>query len=205
MQMKKINSISSTRIKPRLLREQKTEALLVFIRTTLEQIDYQENYIELGSLEDRNYIQKILQELLINLQKYVVNSSYLQYLVDNSYTSKKLSILLITEMPLLTYYSDLSKVMRVKLQNGTPWIPQLLVISLLSEWIIEEGKSIHLYPFLENIDYLHLIEIYDKTKQKEKFENKKTVMNMYKLATILIQKLKKSSYKIQSPSKKRKP
>ncbi|MGB5793343.1 hypothetical protein [Poseidonibacter sp.] len=202
--MKKINCITNTRIKPKLLREQKTEALLVFIRTTLEQVKYQQNYIKLGSQKDRDYIQSVLQELLENLQKYVVNSSYLQNLVDNSHTNKQLSLILITEMPLLTYYSVLSKVMRVKLQNGSPWMPELLVISLLSEWIIEEGKSTHLYPFLENIDYLHLIEIYDKTKQKEKFENKKTVMNMYKLATILIQKLKSSSYKIQSPSKKRK-
>ena len=202
--MKKINSISNTRIKPKLLREQKTEALLVFIRTTLEQINYQENCIELGSLEDRNYIQKTLQELLENLQKYVVNSSYLQYLIDNSHTSKKLSILLITEMPLITYYSDLSRVMKHKLISGTRWIPQLIVIALLSEWILEEEKSMHLYPFLQNIDYLDLIERYDKIKQSETSKNKTTIMKMYKLSTLLIQKLKLSSYKIKKSKKKKK-
>ena len=202
--MQKINFTYKTRVKPKLLREQKTEALLVFIRTTLEQVAYQENYIELGSQTDRKLIKNILEELLNNLQNHVVNSSYLQYLIDNSHKSKKLSLILITEMPLITYYSNLSKVMRIKLQTETAWIPQLLIIALLCEWIIEEGKSVHLYPFLKNIDYLHLIEIYDNIKQKETSKNKKIIMNMYKLATILIQKLKSSSYKIQSASKKRK-
>ena len=67
------------RIKPKLLREQKTEALLVFIRTTLEQyfkdIESDKPYFKMGSDEDTIIIDKILKTLLDNLQNTVVNSS----------------------------------------------------------------------------------------------------------------------------------
>ena len=58
------------RIKPQILRDVKTEALLVFIRTTLEQffLDIKEektNYI-LGSTEDNDALALILNELLTN-------------------------------------------------------------------------------------------------------------------------------------------
>jgi hypothetical protein len=55
------------RIKPKLLREQKTEALLVFIRTTLEQtfseIKEKDSYTQIGSDEDTKYIYDILETL----------------------------------------------------------------------------------------------------------------------------------------------
>ena len=35
------------------------------------------------------------------------------------------------------------------LTNGNSWIPELIVIALLSEWIIEEEKSTYFYPFLK--------------------------------------------------------
>jgi len=58
-----INPNCPNRIKPKLLREQKTEALLVFIRTTLEQsfekIEKEEFYLEIGTPENTQYINYI--------------------------------------------------------------------------------------------------------------------------------------------------
>jgi len=56
-----VKNYCTDRIKPKLLREQKTEALLVFIRTTLEQYfkimgDDKINYAEFGTQEDTKYI-----------------------------------------------------------------------------------------------------------------------------------------------------
>ena len=81
------------RVKPILLRDIKTEALLVFIRTTLEdffkQLEVSNSYFELGSKEDPNFVYTELKKLLENLQETVINSSYLRSLIENA--SKKSS------------------------------------------------------------------------------------------------------------------
>ena len=54
-------------IKPKLLRDVKTEALLVFIRTTLEdyfnQIEKSGYYFQLGNVEDNQLVSSQLKEL----------------------------------------------------------------------------------------------------------------------------------------------
>jgi len=200
-----INPNCPNRIKPKLLREQKTEALLVFIRTTLEQsfdkIEKEEFYLEIGTLEDTQYIYEILKDLRDNLQECVVNSSYLQSIIANSGKNAVFSMLAKREKPLMIYYDAIVKEIEVNLTNGTHWIPELMVISLLSQWILEEEKSVYLYPFLKDINYIELIDIYDKSKRNGDEDKKDVVMNMYRLSTKLIEKLKKSSVK---PSKKQK-
>mgnify|MGYP003488283989 CR=1 FL=1 len=68
------------RVKPKLLRDVKTEALLVFIRTTLEQSFYQIDNVGynflLGNDEDNEYVYSTLKKLLIQLEDTVINSSY---------------------------------------------------------------------------------------------------------------------------------
>jgi len=197
------------RIKPKLLREQKTEALLVFIRTTLEQhFKLIENndltFTNFGSQEDTEYIYKELNKLLKYLQDSVVNTSYLHSLIENSGKSKVLSMLALKEKPMMIYYDSIAKTIAKNLSSGTSWIPELMVVCLLSQWIIEEEKSTYLYPFLNDFDYLNLMDKFDKAKQNESEEKKEVVFNMYKLSATLIESLKKSSYKIkQSKSKKK--
>lgn len=195
-----INIISCpNRIKPKLLREQKTEALLVFIRTTLEQsfykIEKQGYQFELGTKEDNEHVYSVLKKLLTNLQECVVNSSYLRSLIANAHKKQSLLYLAKKEEALMTYYDAIVKGIESKLSNGMPWIPELVVISLLSEWILEEERSTYLYPFLKDINYIELIDIYDKTKQNIDDEKKDIVMNMYKVSSYLINRLKGISYK----------
>lgn len=198
------------RIKPKLLREQKTEALLVFIRTTLEQhfkiIDNENiSQPEFGSKEDTEYIYKELHKLLENLKNCVVNSSYLQSLIANSGKSKVLSMLALREKPMMVYYDSIAKGIERNLPSGSSWIPELMVVCLLSQWVIEEEKSTYLYPFLNDINYLDIIERFDKAKLDETHSKKEVVMNMYKLSIVLIENLKKCSYSSTSKSvKKRK-
>lgn len=204
-----INLNCPNRIKPKLLREQKTEALLVFIRTTLEQHfkridnDHMEQP-EFGSKEDTEYIYKELQKLLDNLKDCVVNSSYLQSLIANSGKSKVLNMLALKERPMMVYYDSIVKGIERNLPNGSSWIPELMVVCLLSQWIIEEEKSTYLYPFLNDINYLDIIERFDKAKLDEISSKKEVFMNMYKLSTLLIENLKKCSCKTTSKSSKRK-
>jgi hypothetical protein len=196
------------RVKPKLLREQKTEALLVFIRTTLEEyfekLDKGAICNSIGDDEDNVKISQVLRNLLLQLQECVVSSSYLRSLIVNVHKNATLKILAKQEEPLMVYYDSLVKGLENNLKNGQKWMPELMVICLLSEWLIEEEKSVYLYQFLENINYLYLLNIYEKNKLTSNIEDKTIIMNMYKISSNLILNLKKCSYKINTKRKKRK-
>ena len=196
------------RVKPKLLRDVKTEALLVFIRTTLEQSFYQIDNVGynflLGNDEDNEYVYSTLKKLLIQLEDTVINSSYLRSLIENSHKNATLKVLAKKEEPLMVYYDILIKTIEVCLPNGSFWIPELVVISLLSEWIIEEEKSAYFYPYLKDIDYIDLINRYDNSKKDLENEKKEIIMKMYKISSKLIEKLKKAEYKINTNRKKTK-
>ena len=194
------------RIKPKLLRDIKTEALLVFIRTTLEQSFYQIDNIgysfELGNDKDKELVYSSLKKLLEQLQDTVINSTYLRSLIENSHKNATLKLLAKKEEPLMIYYDTLIKTIEVCLPNGSSWIPELVVISLLSEWIIEEEKTAYFYPYLKDMNYLDLINRYDNSKKDLDDEKKEIIMNMYKISSKLIEKLKKAEYKINTNRKK---
>jgi len=201
-----INFNCPNRVKPRLLREQKTEALLVFIRTTLEQSlkDGDKDYtLDLATKEDTQYVYNSLQRLLENLQECVVNSSYLQSLVQNSGKNKAMNMIVEKEKPLLTYYDSIVRSIRNNLPSGSSWIPELMVVALLSHWILEEEKSTYLYPFLNDFDYLTILEKFDKARSELDKEKKDVFMNMYELSTKLIESLIKAKYKTSSKQTKK--
>ena len=194
------------RVKPILLKDIKTEALLVFIRTTLEQSFQQIDNIgysfELGNDKDKELVYSSLKKLLEQLQDTVINSTYLRSLIENAHKNATLKLLAKKEEPLMIYYDTLVKTIEVCLPNGSFWIPELVVVSLLSEWIIEEEKSTYFYPFLKDIDYIDLITRYDHSKKDLDDEKKEIIMNMYKISSKLIEKLKKVEYKINTNRKK---
>ena len=194
------------RVKPKLLRDVKTEALLVFIRTTLEQSFYQIDNVGynflLGNDEDNEYVYSTLKKLLIQLEDTVINSSYLRSLIENSHKNATLKVLAKKEEPLMVYYDTLVKTIESSLPNGSSWIPELVVVSLLSEWIIEEEKSTYFYPFLNDINYLDLLSRYDNAKIGLDKDKKEIMLNMYKISSTLIEKLKNTKYKV-SKNKKR--
>lgn len=199
-------TICKNRIKPLLLRDVKTEALLVFIRTTLEdyfrQIENESYYFGLGSKEDNQFVYNELKKLLEKLQDTVINSSYLRSLIEIAPKHPSLKVLAKREEPLMVYYDSLVKTIERLLTNGNSWIPELIVIALLSEWLIEEEKSTFFYPFLKDLDYIDLINRYDNAKIGLDKDNKEIMLNMYKISSTLIEKLKNTKYKV-SKNKKR--
>lgn len=194
------------RVKPKLLRDIKTEALLVFIRTTLEQSFYQIDNNDydfiLNNDEDKKYTYTTLRRLLVLLQDTVINSTYLRSLIENSHKNLTLKMLAKKEEPLMVYYDTLVSTIELCLPNGSSWIPKLLVIMLLSEWIIEEEKTAYFYPYLKDINYLDLITKYENSKKSLNDEKKEVLMNMYKISSKLIDKLKKAEYRINTNRKK---
>jgi len=136
-----IKQFCPQRIKPKLLREQKTEALLVFIRTILEESFEENEMLHITSDQDAIIIRDILLDLLKKLQQYVVNATYLQYIKFNGNKNKTLNAIANLEAPLTFYYNILSKQIVNIIPSGETWIPEQLIICLLSEWVLEEEKS----------------------------------------------------------------
>jgi len=196
-----MNHKCPNRIKPILLREQKTEALLVFIRTLLEQLFVKiqkQNSVNLQAknVEDTKVIYTNLKNIKEELENCVVPVEYLKSLIVNKHnTNKAFRILFDKEEPLIVYYNSLLKVMESKLSIGERWLPEVIIISTLSQWLLEEEKSSTLYPFLNQIDYIDLIDRFDKIKNEQQTDKKELIMNMYKLSAELIEHLKESSYK----------
>jgi len=202
-----MNSNNCTnRIKPKLLREQKTEALLVFIRTTLEQyfkdLNKTKIHFHLGSEDDNQAIDNTLKLLLTNLQDTVVNSTYLRSITATAQRNQSMMMLAKKEEPLMVYYDAIVKQIELSLSQGQNWIPEQLVICLLSQWILEEEKSTVLYPYLEDIDYTALLSRYDtviiQAKKDEDWNKTLAIKTMYQVSDELIQRLKNTTYKLNT-------
>ena len=200
--------ICKNRVKPVLLRDIKTEALLVFCRTTLEdyfnQIDKLGYFFQLGNKEDNEFTTSELKKLLNNLQDTVINFSYLRSLIQNSSKNYSSIAIIKREEPLIFYYDSLVKEIERLLKNGSFWIPELIVICLLSEWIIEEEKSTYFYSYLKDFNYFELLNCYDNAKKNLDSDKKDIIFNMYKISSKLIEKLKQAEYKINTSRKKSK-
>ncbi len=184
------------------LEDIKTKALLVFIRATLEQnFSEVENMIGysfiLGNEEDNKFIHDVLKELFVKLKHTVVSSIYLKNLLENSNKNPTATILAKKEAPIMFYYSILVRTIELSLKDGTPWIPELIVVALLSEWLLEEENSTHLYPYLNDFDYVDILSRYDNCRKILEDDKKAIIMNMYKVSSKLISQLKKSEYKIK--------
>jgi hypothetical protein len=204
-----VELLPTKRIKPPLLREQKTEALLVFIRTLLDQLftnikTEDEFHIKIGTKEDTKVIYDALMMLHKELQSCVVDATYLKVVLQKKDTSAKFKILHRTEEPLITYYNSLTKVIENQLSVGKRWLPEVIIISMLSQWVLEEQKSTYLYSFLNKIDYIGLIEQFDYIKLSQDSDKKELIMQMYKLSTLLIEKLKQSTHKSKKKKRKKK-
>ena len=163
-----INDNCIERIKPQLLRDVKTEALLVFARTALEryferldEIDYKPT---VGTDEDSVYIYCTLKQLRDDLQRCVVNVDYLLDVVDGAKKHQQLRLLHHQELPLIEYYDVMAKKVSMYYHNKPAFIPEFLVICVLSDWIIEEEKSVELYPFLKEIDFLELMGKFESNR-----------------------------------------
>lgn len=178
--------------------DKKTEALLIFIKITLKesfnQIDSKNSDFILENKKDREYINHILKVLFDNLEKTIMDFNYLISLMKNAHKNKTLKLIAEQKKPIFFYYNILVKTLENSLPTGSLWIPELIVISLLSEWILEKEKMTMQYPYLENIDYMDLITRYDNNKYKLDNEKKKIIMNMYKISSLLITKLEESEY-----------
>ncbi len=195
-----VNYYCTNRVKPKLLRDVKTEALLVFARTALEryftQIDEMGYEPVLGSQEDTDYVYKTLRTLLTQMQRSVVNVDYLIHVTQGAKQDPKLKALFAYEEPLIHYYDVMAQRVAAYYADKKAYLPEFLVICVLANWVLEEQKSTAYYPFLEEIDYLELISKFEV--HREYFENQSgcTISEIHELSLLITDQLKKKKYKL---------
>ena len=201
--------MNSAQIKIKLLRDIKTDALLIYIKTVIEElllnIENESYKIDLGKTEFNGEIEKNIQQLNSNLSKSIINAYQLKTFIAIQQAKQNNRKLLPNDAALIFYYNALVKQIESNLQEGDKRIPEQIILSLLSEWILEEGKSIYFYPFLKEIDYINLLGFYETARNNEKNPNlRENINSMYKISSAMIQRLKNSKYKIDSSRKSKK-
>ena len=196
-------------IKLKLLRDFKTDALLISIKTVIEEL--LENIkkgsykIDLGNDEFNLEIEENIKILNSHLSKTIINAYELKAFMSYSQIKTKNSKLLPNDEALVFYYNSIVKQIETSLQEGDIWIPEQIILSLLSEWILEENKSLTLYPFLNDIDYLKLLSHYENARNNEKKNSlRENVIEMYKISSSMIKRLKNSKYRVDTSRKSKK-
>lgn len=196
-------------IKLKLLRDFKTDALLIYIKTVIEELleNIKNNTykIDLGNNEFNLEIEESIKTLNSHLSKTVINAYELKAFMSYSQIKTKNSKLLPNDEALVFYYNSIVKQIETSLQEGDIWIPEQIILSLLSEWILEENKSLTLYPFLNDIDYLKLLSHYENARNNEKKNSlRENVIEMYKISSSMIKRLKNSKYRVDTSRKSKK-
>ncbi|MDD2886780.1 MAG: hypothetical protein PHY66_03185 [Aliarcobacter sp.] len=190
----------------KLLRDIKTDALLIYIKTVIEEllenIEKDKYKIDLGYEEFNKEIEKNIIELNKELDKTIINAYELKSFMTYQQARQVNHKLLPNDEALVFYYNTLVKQIETQLLEGDLWIPEQIVLALLSEWILEEEKSIIFYSFLNNFDYLKLLGYYEIARNNEKNTNLKgNIVKMYQISSSMIKRLKNSKYKINSSRK----
>lgn len=190
----------------KLLRDIKTDALLIYIKTVIEEllenIKNEKYKIDLGFEEFNKEIEKNIIELNTKLDKTIINAYELKSFMTYQQLKQSNHKLLPNDEALVFYYNTIVKQIETQLVEGELWIPEQIVLALLSEWVLEEEKSTIFYTFLNDFDYLRLLSYYEKARNNEKNINlRNNILKMYQISSSMIKRLKNSKYKINSSRK----
>ena len=190
----------------KLLRDIKTDALLIYIKTVLEEllenIKNEKYKIDLGFDDFNKEIEKNIIELNTKLDKTIINAYELKSFMAYQQIKQANNKLLPNDEALVFYYNTIVKQIETQLKEGELWIPEQIVLALLSEWVLEEEKSTIFYTFLNDFDYLRLLSYYETARNNEKNINlRENIIRMYQISSSMIKRLKNSKYKINSSRK----
>ena len=190
----------------KLLRDIKTDALLIYIKTVIEEllenIKNEKYKIDLGYEEFNKEIEQNIIELNKELDKTIINAYELKSFMAYQQLKQSNHKLLPNDEALVFYYNTIVKQIETQLVEGELWIPEQIVLALLSEWVLEEEKSTIFYTFLNDFDYLRLLSYYEKARNNEKNINlRNNILKMYQISSSMIKRLKNSKYKINSSRK----
>lgn len=186
------------RVRPTILRDRKTEALLVFARTALERYFQELDQTDFDDIVDTNedihYVYATLKNLLTNLQESVVNVDYLINVTQISTQYPNFKSLALKEKALIEYYNAMASVVKEHYRDQNAYLPELLVICVLEEWLLGEEKSTALYPFLNEVDYLEVIGKFEINRKSFEKDGVCKISEIHALSSKIVSRLKNYKY-----------
>jgi hypothetical protein len=193
-------------MKIKTLRYIKTEALLIYIRTICQdyilKLERKEYKLDIGNEESAQEIIKSIYFLKKNLDKCVFTGYELNSFVNTYLKNNQKTTLPIYYQALIFYYNNIILELENNLSSGDLWIAEQIILSLISEWIFEEENPTKEYPFLMEIDYLKLLGYFEFARNNTKKNSlKKEVRLMFQISSHVINRLKKSKFKINTTRK----
>ena len=202
-----INDFCTDRIKPKLIRDVKTEAVLVFARTALERFFAKFDKGELALFIDTHEVDDLyntLRALLGDMKDCVVNAEYLIDLIQSAKrhpSSLELKRIAKFEEPLIMFYDTMAKRIVHHFPHKKDALPEFLVVCVMSNWFLEEEKSAVLYPFIKNYDFIKLTDEFEKHAMGMREDRKRVFLGMQKVSIDVIASLKKAKYKMNTQRK----
>lgn len=195
------------------LKDLKVEVILIFcLKLIREYIQSEDNKIDFGyscymTNEEQNLIYTKLKELESSLLKHIFTIEEIyKIIIDKS--SKESIIKAIVMEPRLYFYDVIVKRFISKMNlfsdNGKNYyIPEMLALYLIID-MKEKGYSFKDFRFIEEFDFLNLIEIYNKINLQIKkmndikintpLMNQTTISKMQHLSLYLTNVLAKAKY-----------
>lgn len=193
------------RLKPKLLREIKSEALLVFCNTLLtltsDKIEADSIFYDNRFKKEADQIKISIETLRKELNQSIINEEYFTYLMENK-NKKKIYPIFLKELPLIYYTETLHNTLYKKMQEKQKWIPEFLIFALISQWFIEENNSTKLFNFIELFECNDILSTYERVSIKSDNAINQTINDMYKLSLELTSSLKKAKFKNYTKSKR---
>jgi len=95
----------------------------------------------------------------------------------------------------MNYYDAMAHKVASHFSDKPAYLPEFLVICILSHWILEEEKSIELYPFLQKFDFVELIDKFETYREDYQKNDECIITALHKVSVSLVEKLKAKKYK----------
>lgn len=195
------------------LQKLKIDTLLLVIHTLLndfDKLDFTDDSNPMlisASKSDIALINNSVQSLKNYLDSNIINRDTLVDLFKNPNPSALNSKIKRNLEPMKVYYKYITAIFSTKLQKGSMWIPELLAFSLIYNYKKEHGKSLSLYPLIDNFPIEKILQIYNKNniELKKNIANKdntttwkvKTdIDEMYNVSELMIKKYINYNFKI---------
>ena len=195
------------------LHKLKVDTLLLVVQTLLndfDKLDFTDESNPMlisASKSDITLINNSVQSLKNYLDSNIINRDTLVNLFKNPNPSSLNSRIKTNLEPMKVYYKYITAIFSTKLQKGSMWIPELLAFSLIYNYKKEHGKSLNLYPLIDNFPIEKILQIYNKNNLELKKniankENKSTwkvktdIDEMYDVSELMIKKYINYNFKI---------
>lgn len=191
---------------PRPLTENdsKLQSILIYVGSRLKDtLEAQKTKNGIALFDDKilNKLLEFNKELYKEICEYIPKFEEIEDEMEKIISHRNptdLQIKTYTEyLPVSKFFNLIVNECEKAFDNNRNWIPDLMAISLIMNWLKEKDKKSFTYKFLEKYDYQEIIDLYNSVALKNKKEDKffyETITNMYDLAEEIINKIDKTKY-----------